>query len=501
MAAAKRILGAVSLAGAAVFVGALAGFLPMAVVVLLGGALGFFVLIAVIRFGTSAGDGGAWHPVLMLLTCLSVLLVTWNGVPVASTSISDIILVLALAVLGICWIQGTIQLPLPGWLVGASFMLIAAQLIASLAVPVPPVDPPPSYTVPAPIFVTLAKVELGMLMVPILIGAVASSWKRLDLIINLWLISAAISAIVAVIDSVTGLGIGFSITKVQLAEAPREAGLSLHPNHLALASTLALPVALHRVAFGRGLRSLVGLGVSGILVAGILVSGSRVGLVAAVLAVLLTGLVVSRLRSRLVFAGLAALGAMVAVVSFVPSANSILVSLDRLAGGGTASLADDARTVQVGESLDIAFQNPVTGVGFQVIQDAHSVPVQFWEAGGILGIVAFLLYSLGVGWTAWKLFRNRRLPRGIPELAGVLAVSYTAWLIGGLYTSILGDRYLYMAVGLLLGIQLAARGIKAEQPLPPERETALLNGWGNPPSPAAAKQAVAEERGRVPVAG
>jgi hypothetical protein len=176
----------------------------------------------------------------------------------------------------------------------------------------------------------------------------------------------------------------------------------------------------------------------------------------------LTALLIVKLRSRIVFAGLAGVVVLLSIASFVPGANPLLVGLDRLGGGGSALLADAARSEQLKQSLDIALNHPATGVGFQTILDAHSVPVQFWEAGGILGVLAFILYITGVFGTGWRLLRDRRLPTGIPELAGVLTISFAAWPIGGLYTQMLGDRYIYIPVGLLLGLQLASATPRSE---------------------------------------
>jgi hypothetical protein len=98
----------------------------------------------------------------------------------------------------------------------------------------------------------------------------------------------------------------------------------------------------------------------------------------------------------------------------------------------------------------------VTGVGFQVVLDAHSIPIQFWEAAGFLGIAAFVLYLTGVFATGRRLLRNPDLPRGSPEFVKALMVSYGVWLLSGFLQNPLADRYIYLPVGLLLGLSLAA---------------------------------------------
>jgi O-antigen ligase len=492
MAVANRMLGTAPLAAAAILTGALVAVLPGAGLLLVGAAVGLCLLVALIRFRAGAGDERTWHPIVMVLTVSAVVTITWNGFPPSSVSAPDLILLIAVLAVGYCWLQGRIQIPLPGWLVGAAAILLASQLLNQFFfVPDPPQDPPPSFTPPGPALLTLARFELAFLVVPIVIGAVASSWRRVNLLTNLWLLSATISAAIATFDGFTGAGIGTSITGVN--GGGRATGLAIHPNTFALTCAMTLPVALLRAAQLRGRWRIAAIASAGLLASGVLVSGSRVGLVSLVLAAGLTALLIPKLRSRIVVIGLTGVVLMGLVV---PAHNNpLLEGIDRLSGGGDSTLANGQRSDQFHESLTIALDHPVTGIGFTVVADAHSLPVQIWETAGFLGIVALALYSAGVFRTGWRLYREQGLPRGSPQLAGVLTISFAVWLIAGLLQNEIADRYIYVPVGLLLGLGLAAKAIRSERdrsgparaPAPPPRKL--------PPA------TVPQRAERVPVAG
>jgi O-antigen ligase len=491
MAVANRIGGAVPLAAAAILTGALAAVLPPAGLLLVAATFGLCLAVALIRFRAGVGDEPTWHPVVMVLTGIAVLTITWNGFPPASISAPDLVLIFALIAIGYCWFQGRIPLWIPGWLVAAGGILIASQLLNQFFfVPSPPPDPPPSFTPPGPPLLTLFRFELAFLVVPIVIGAVASSWRRVNLLANLWLVSATVSAAIATFDGFTGAGLGTSITGVEVNEGSRAAGLAIHPNTFALTCAMTLPIALLRAVQLRGAWRGAAIVAAGLLSSGVLVSGSRVGLVSLVLAVGLTALLIPKLRTRIVVVGLTGVVLMVLVA---PTNNPLLEGIDRLSGGGDSSQATGQRTDQFHESLTIALDHPVTGIGFQVVADAHSLPLQFWETAGFLGIVAIVLYSAGVFRTGWRLYREQGLPRGSPQLAGALTISFAVWLIAGLLQNEIADRYIYVPVGLLLGLGLVAKAGGSE----PHRSERESDSAPRKFAPAA----VPREAERVPIAG
>jgi hypothetical protein len=55
-----------------------------------------------------------------------------------------------------------------------------------------------------------------------------------------------------------------------------------------------------------------------------------------------------------------------------------------------------------------------------------------------------------------RLRRDKRLPRDGPLLAGTLTISFAVWFISGLLQNQIADRYIYVPLGLLLGLGVAA---------------------------------------------
>ncbi len=490
MAMATRMRSGVYLGGAAALMGALAAVLPPAGLLLVAAAIGLILLVALIRFRVRGADATTWHPVVMVLTSAAVISITWNGFRSGGTSPPDLLLLAALFGVGYCWFQDTISVPLPGWLLGAAGIMFASQLLNQFfLVPNPPQDPPPSFTPPGPAIVTMLRFELAFLIVPVVIGAVASSWRRANLFANLWLFSATISAAIGTFDRFTGAGVGQSITGVIVNDGSRVAGLTIHPNTFALTCAMTLPIALLRAVQFRGPGRAAAITASVLLCGGVLVSGSRVGLFSLVLAVGLTALLIPKLRARIVVIGLAAA---VLIVVVAPTNNPLLEGISRLSGGGDSSAATGQRSDQFHESLHIALAHPVTGIGYTVVADAHSLPLQFWETAGFLGILALILYSAGTFLTGWRLYRDPGLPRGSPPFVGAVMISFAVWLIAGLGQNEIADRYIFVPVGLLLGLGLAAQAGRSQG----NGHEALPSTAPVPPPPAAA----AREPERVPVA-
>jgi len=438
-------------------VGGLAAVLPSAGLLVLGGVIGLALVVSLIRFRAKAvTDERTWHPVVMVLTGLAVATICWNGFRSGGTSPPDLILIAAFFGVGYCWFQNTIKVPLPGWLLGAAGIMFAVQFLDQFfIVPNPPPDPPPSFTPPGPPIITMLRFELAFLIVPIVIGAVASSWRRANLLANLFVLSAVVSSMIAVVDGFTGAGLGQSITGVIVDNlGNRPAGLTNHPNTFALTCSMTIPIALLRSFQFRGLGRVVAIGAALILIGGILVSGSRVGLVALVVSIFLTSLLLPKLRARVVV--IALVGAILTLI-VVPNHNPLLEGISRLSGGGDSGLANGQRSSQFSESLHLALGHPVTGIGYQVVADAHSLPLQFWETAGFLGIMALIIYAWGTFHTAWRLYRDPAgLPRGSPQFIGALSISFAVWLLAGLGQNEIADRYIFVPVGLLLGLGIAA---------------------------------------------
>lgn len=414
------------------------------------------------------------HAIAAVLVALGVVAVTWNGVRgPGQISPFDILFGAAFAALGFSSLRGGRLRVLPGWLLLAGVGLLAAALLAELFVP----DPPAQSRAASQAFldqtgqegatdsdiVMLGKLELGLVAVPVLIGAVTASSRRARLVADLWLLSAVVSAGVASLDLLLATRIGELATGLPFVEG-RPSGLAIHSNHLALASAMALPLALTHAIAAQRVQRVLASAASVVLLVGILASGSRANLLGAVLAVALTWLFLRGTRAKVAVGVVAGL-MLILVGSMVVSAEGYkVVTLERLAGEGGAIESNSRRQYMLEVSLSAVMAHGVTGVGFATARDAHNLYLQMLQAGGIVALVAFTVFACGAVRLGWRLSRDSRAPPAAARLATALTVSLLVWLITGLLQNAVNDRYIFVPFGVLLGLSLAVKRQRSSTP-------------------------------------
>jgi len=416
------------------------------------------------------------HATAAVLVALGVVAVTWNGVRgPGEISPFDILLGGAFAALGISSLLGRRLPVLPGWLLLAGAGLLAAALLAELFVPNPPAEPAPAPA--SQVFANqtgaayatnsdlemLGKLEWALVAVPVLIGAVTASYRRAHLVGNLWLLSATVSAGVASLDLLLGTRIGELATNLPFAEG-RLHGLAIHSNHLGLASAMALPLALGHAIGPNRVRRMLGSAAAALLVVGILASGSRANLLGAVVAVALMLPFLRGAQAKLAIGVFAAFIVMVAGSVVFSEAGTQIVTLQRLAGDRGVLTSNSDRKAKLEASLSAVMGHGLTGVGFATARDAHNVYLQMLQAGGILGLTAFILFAAGAVRLGWRLSREPRAPPDSARLAAGLTVSLLVWLTTGVLQNAVNDRYLVVPLGVLLGLSLAVNRQRLSAP-------------------------------------
>jgi O-antigen ligase len=249
----------------------------------------------------------------------------------------------------------------------------------------------------------------------------------------IWVASACVSAAFALEASLSG--------------SVRPTGLATHSNHFALIAALALGPALAFAATGPVRQRTLGLGAAAVLGAGVLVSGSRSGLLAfAVAGLLVLAWVGSR---RLVLAGAVALACAAVLIQLgqvsLPQENA----LDRAVTTSDRSvyLSDTVRTESRRLTLELIEEHPLTGAGFESALLAHNVYFQLLVIGGPLALAGFLLVALGT------LSGLRRLAGSVQArrahaLAGGLAAAFAAFVVGAAYQNALWDRHIWVTAAL-----------------------------------------------------
>lgn len=226
----------------------------------------------------------------------------------------------------------------------------------------------------------------------------------------------------------------------------RSYGLSTHPNHLGVTSVLACGGAIAIATTTKGLARKAALGMSAIVVVGIVLSGSRaalLGLVVTFVAFLVAGRDWRLLRLGIVIATVMVIGAVFAS-SRLPTVNAV----GRLFGADTGAQASDQQRRDLLETnLARIRQHPVTGSGFEFALEAHSLYLQLWASAGLIGLAGLLFLFAR---TARLLLTVRADP-----FTSALLSAFIGYLTIGVISNILWDRYVWTF--LAFGLASAAR--------------------------------------------
>jgi hypothetical protein len=410
-----------------------------------------------------------------------VLAITWNGIRVGGGAFANAFLVLAtIAVLAHVYVDRR-PIPIPPWLLVTAGLMVIAALIESMFPPSPAIQSktalwfvqvflntgqqintllPPRSNVAA-----LIKWELALLFIPILIGVVARNPWRINRLLDLWTVSAVISAFVGIV----GGGFGH-----------RAAGLTLQSNYLALTCCLAVPTALRWV--GRSNRAtLAGLGATLILVGGEYATGSRDGNVSMAIAIVGSLIFLPRLRRwapvvlPVLVAGVAAL------LLFTHAGHSILKQL-RLTGATQETWGSNYQRSLVKNIAEAQISNrPIAGVGFSVDNDAQNIYLQILAAGGVITMVGFAVFVAGLASSV-----RRSLHGPVREPAIAIGVCVLVYLVNGYYDAQIADKYLYVLPGVLFACARVTASLRAtpqpaatspaRTPPPPVLERVLPRG-------------------------
>ncbi len=390
-----------------------------------------------------------------------VLAITWNGIRIGGGASANGILVLAtIVVLAHVYVERR-PIPIPPWLLVAAGSMVIAALIESVFPPSPAIQSKTALwfvqvflntgqqiNTLVPIrsnVAALIKWELALLFIPILIGIVARNPWRINRLLDLWTVSAVISALVGI------LGGGFG---------HRAAGLTIQSNYLALTCCLAVPTALRWV--GRSRRAtLAGLGATLILIGGEYATGSRDGNVSMAIAVVGSVLFLPRLRRSAAVVLPVLVAAFAAVLLFTHAGHSILKQL-RLTGATQQTYGSNYQR-SLAKSIAYAqiSNRPIAGVGFSVDNDAQNIYLQILAAGGVITMLGFVVFVGGLATCV-----RRCLHGPVREPAIAIGVAVAVYLVNGYYDAQIADKYLYVLPGILFACASVTAALRAA-PLPP----------------------------------
>jgi O-antigen ligase len=388
------------------------------------------------------------------------VVVAWNGVKVGGHSALYLALVPAAALLLAQAIVVERRVVLPRWLWAAGGGIAFAAALASLF------PPSASYlagryvhvsalvryggrSVPHSNVGNLAKFELCLLAIPFLVLVAGRSGPALRRLADLWVLSGVASAAVATTDLLKLTHV--SSHQLGIPTLGRQAGLTVQPNHLAMMSAMALPLAALWWLRSPAWRAACAVALP-LLVVGVYASGSRGGLVAGALALAAVAFGVPELRRAGV--RLLVVAAVVALAwsrHFVHGLASIAGRGRLLGGSGASGATSDHQRHELllQARADIA-HSPIFGLGPRVVNEAHDIYLQLLASGGAIGLAAFLVFLVGVAHAART---GLRLDR---QLALACAAAVGTWLVTGFVENQLVEPYLYVPAALLVALATLA---------------------------------------------
>lgn len=131
------------------------------------------------------------------------------------------------------------------------------------------------------------------------------------------------------------------------------------------------------------------------LIMGLYLSGSRGGIVAGMLVVILTMPLLPEIRSRLHVVASAVGAALLGVYLFIPNVVYDTLGKTRIFGDKSATISDIGRAEVFDQGIRDFFTSPVYGVGVRFIAEAHVLYVGILASGGIIFAIGYFLFNVG----------------------------------------------------------------------------------------------------------
>lgn len=280
-----------------------------------------------------------------------------------------------------------------------------------------------------------------------------------------WVATVAINGVAALVQ----FGFGNVIPGATAAWG-RMAGLTDHFNDLGGSSGLVLPTAIMLAVIARGRTAVLAWTATGLIAAGLLLSGSVGGVVAGIagcMAVIATGRVnIGRKAMITLGIGVSAL----LIGTLILTALGVQTPLARVdvAAGAGGTFASRVQTYE--QALWSISLDPIVGTGLsqgptRTGYDVHSLILGAWYQTGIVGLAGMFLIVVAGSAASISAARRHRRPPFSMLVAGIVG-SYAGFLVLGLAQPLLIQRYAWVPLALLLAlsVQLRGRGRPSGQP-------------------------------------
>jgi O-antigen ligase/polysaccharide polymerase Wzy-like membrane protein len=341
--------------------------------------------------------------------------------------------------------------------------LVALAGLTILSIPVA-LDPSASLTAFTDLF-------LKTLLVFLLMINVVTSFRRLRLMMEVTVLSAAFVAVISLSDFFQGKNLvgGIRVSGVV-------GGMFGNPNDLALAMNVLLPLAIG-LALSRPnpFTKLVYGGSAALLAVTSVVTYSRGGFLTMVVAGVF--LLVKAGRR---YPAAWAVGALAAAVLFVSSPGRVFTLFGGSGGDASAAESATARWELVKRGIEVAGANPVRwlfGVGldnFGIVshhdQVNHNAYLQVFNEIGLPAMICYILFLTSVFKITARIIKRSRRARGYRRvwlLAIAIQTSLVAYAVGSMFASVAFHWYVYYPAAFAVCLRQLV--VRAER-LPAQRE-------------------------------
>jgi hypothetical protein len=310
----------------------------------------------------------------------------------------------------------------------------------------------------------------AILIVPLAIIACTAIERRVAVwTMGAFATGAAISSVVAITD-LTGITprVGQLLARGTVSRAPmfgafgesyengRMPGLADHPNTLGFTVMISIPIMVYFMGTMRW--KWIPAVVLVALFGGVVVSGSRAAQALAPLVAVAAALCLPNRRSLTRFFsifGLAVVAGIVGLLLYLPG--NIRPKVFRVIQGLNADKyvispeqASDADRVTLLRTGVADWEKyPVFGAGIRHIVEAHNIYLQLLAAGGVVLLMAMLVFWFWMLRDCWQLSKL-----GI-VYARFLMVSIGVWLVLGMIENSMTERFLYFTVGCIAALASA----------------------------------------------
>lgn len=219
--------------------------------------------------------------------------------------------------------------------------------------------------------------------------------KALKLLVATYVAGAALSSLAGILGYYGQPFLLDLFGTVPIADGVRAKGFTNHSLRLATSEVMTIALAAWlALQRHRGLRTCGWISVPP-LVVGLFVSGSRGGLVAGLLVLVLSMYMLPAVRSRIHVVVSGVVAALLGVSVFFPSVVSAVIGSTRIIGDATTEFSDTGRSEVLTQGLEDFYTSPIFGIGVQYIAEAHTLYVGVLAAGGIIFGVGYLLFNVG----------------------------------------------------------------------------------------------------------